>query len=133
MDLRKLREAVFQIAYALEYVESEDIANLVSAQLKIAKSASRQAHARAMDVLAKKEELDSAIKGAAAEYNIERIPAAELTILRLGAYELLFDDNIPANVAISEAIRLTRKFATREAAKFVNATLDALHPEKSIA
>ena len=133
MDLRKLREAVFQIAYALEHVDGEDIAMLISSQLKIAKSVSKQAHARAMEILAKKDKLDASIKSAASDYNIERIPIAELTILRLGAFELLFDDKIPANVVISEAIRLTRKFATREAAKFINATLDALHPEKSIA
>lgn len=133
MDPRKFREAVFQIVYALEYVEGEDVMSLVSKQLKINKTHARGAYERALLISLKKEDLDKAIDLAVTEYEMGRIPVAELTILRIGAYELLYDDTIPGKVAISEAIRLTRKFATRDGARFINAALDAIYPEKSTA
>src|SRR5690606_29501809 len=56
----------------------------------------------------------------------ERIPRVERNILRLAVFELLHDPSVPPTVAIAEAIRLTRKFATPEAATFINAVLDAI-------
>ena len=132
MDPRKYREAVFQICFALE-MGAEDIALLISKELKISKTNAKLASLRAQQVMEKQEELDALISQTSTEYPFVRIPKTELTILRLGAYELLFDDAIPPKVAISEAIRLCRKFATPEGALFVNAILDAHIPEKSIA
>jgi N utilization substance protein B len=45
----------------------------------------------------------------------------------MSVFELLFDDNIPEKVAIVEAMRLARKFSTKESATFVNAILDVLY------
>lgn len=132
VDARKMREAVFVTCFALNQ-GAEDVTALVSKELKISKSHSREALERAQAVIAKIPEIDSMITQTAVDYEMDRIPQAELTILRLGAYELLFDDRIPSKVAISEAIRLCRKFATKESASFINAVLDAHLPEKSTA
>lgn len=59
-------------------------------------------------------------------YEFERIPRIERNVLRLGVYEIMYDSDIPPKVAIAEAIRLTRKFATPESATFVNAILDSI-------
>ena len=45
-------------------------------------------------------------------------------ILRLGAYELLWLDEVPAKVTVNEAIELAKDFGDEEAAKFVNGILD---------
>ena len=45
----------------------------------------------------------------------------------MGVYELLYDESIPPKVAISEAMRLAKKFGTPESATFVNALLDAIY------
>ncbi len=128
-----MREAVYQMAFAIEFGVGEEVIALVSAQLKINKTHAKAAYARACTVMDKVSELDVAIESASKEYSLLRIPKAELTILRLGAYELLFDDDVPHKVAISEAVRLARKFATSDGSRFINAALDALIPEKSIA
>jgi N utilization substance protein B len=47
--------------------------------------------------------------------------------LRLGIFEIFFDSEIPAKVAIAEAIRLCRKFGTPESSQFVNAILDGVY------
>ncbi|HPE84791.1 MAG: transcription antitermination factor NusB [Chlamydiia bacterium] len=125
-----MREAVFQMCFALEH-GTEDMLALIQKELKINKTDARSALARATAVMEKAPEMDVLIEQTATEYALDRIPKAELTILRLGAFELLFDDAIPSKVAVSEAIRLCRKFATKESASFINAVLDAHIPEKS--
>jgi N utilization substance protein B len=71
--------------------------------------------------------IDEKITSLSPDYSFARISRVEKTILRLGVYEILFDDLIPPLVAISEAIRLTRKFGTPESARFVNAILDRVY------
>ena len=120
MDPRKLREAVFLVCFAGEGAEA-----LISEQLKISKTQAKLASERAQEVMAKMSELDAWIEMRADGFELKRISKAELTILRLGAFELLFDDSIPDKVAMSEAVRLCRKFSTVDSARFVNAVLDA--------
>ena len=127
-----MREAVFVTCFALSS-GAEDVMPLVSKELKISKTDARLAFERGSLVMAKASDLDTLIEQTATDYALDRIPQAELTILRLGAFELLFDDSIPPKVAISEAVRLCRKFATKESASFINAVLDAHIPEKSTA
>ncbi len=50
----------------------------------------------------------------------------ELAILRLGAFEILFSDNIPDRVAINEAVELTKLLGAHEGHKYVNGVLDKI-------
>ena len=59
-------------------------------------------------------------------YSPERLDRVDRAILRLGTYELLFDDNVPTLVAINEAIELARSFGTTESPGFVNGVLDRI-------
>lgn len=69
-------------------------------------------------------ELDKAISGVARNWSLDRMPVVDRTILRLGVYELLYRDDIPANVSINEAIDLAKKFSTKDSGAFVNGVLD---------
>jgi N utilization substance protein B len=55
---------------------------------------------------------------------IEDLNAVELTILRIGLYEMVHHLDIPYRVIIDEALRLTKTFGTSEGFKYVNAILD---------
>jgi N utilization substance protein B len=99
-------------------------------ELEVTKSTVRTAQEMLHKVLEKKEVIDSLIKEQSKEYDFERIPRIERTVLRLGIYELLYSTTVPSKVAISEAIRLSRKFATPESATFVNAVLDAIYTHR---
>lgn len=55
---------------------------------------------------------------------ISQVDPVELAILRLGAYEILFADNIPDRVAINEAVELTKLLGAHEGHKYVNGVLD---------
>jgi N utilization substance protein B len=56
---------------------------------------------------------------------------ADLAILRLGVYELLYDGEIPSGVAINEAVLLARKFGGEDSYSFVNGILGKIQREKS--
>ena len=71
-------------------------------------------------------EIDAKIDGAAKGWSISRIGKVELTILRLGIYEMLYDDDIPVGVAIDEAVELSKKFGQDSSGPFVNGILASL-------
>jgi len=82
-------------------------------------------------VLAKKDDIDLVIGKAAPEWPLERIAPIDRNILRLGLYELLFADRsqVPAKVAINEAIELAKTFGGDSSGRFINGVLGAVYKE----
>jgi transcription antitermination protein NusB len=82
-------------------------------------------------VLGKQPELDLVITKAAPEWPIERISPVDRNILRLGLFELLFAERseVPAKVAINEAIELAKQFGGENSSRFVNGVLGAVYKE----
>ncbi len=72
----------------------------------------------------KKEELDSIIKSNLQNWKIERIAKINLTILRLAVLEMKYIEDVPAKVALNEALELTKKYSDEKSVSFVNAVLD---------
>lgn len=126
---QKFREAVLQILFSLEIAQStqEDLETLLSRELGVSRHVIGQAYHRALAILEQVQDLDRQIAEAAVNYDIARISSLEKAIIRLGVYELFKDNAIPEKVAIAEAVRLTRKFSSPQAAAFVNAVLDCLY------
>lgn len=75
-------------------------------------------------VLEHKKELDSLIGRYATNWKVSRMQIVDRNILRLGTYELLWLDEVPAKVTMNESIELAKDFGDDEAAKFVNGILD---------
>jgi N utilization substance protein B len=82
-------------------------------------------------VIAKQPELDLVIEKAAPDWPIDRISPVDRNILRLGLYELLFADRkeVPAKVAINEAIELAKQFGGDNSSRFINGVLGAVYKE----
>jgi len=82
-------------------------------------------------ILGKQSELDLVIVKAAPEWPIDRISPVDRNILRLGLYELLFSERseVPAKVAINEAIELAKQFGGENSSRFVNGVLGAVYKE----
>ncbi|HWO07274.1 MAG TPA: transcription antitermination factor NusB [Candidatus Paceibacterota bacterium] len=80
---------------------------------------------------AKQKEIDTVIEKAAPEWPLEKIAAIDRNILRLGLTELLFADRaqVPAKVAINEAIELAKNFGSSSSGRFVNGVLGAVYIE----
>lgn len=85
----------------------------------------------AKGVVSKRREIDAIIEKAAPEWPIAKISIVDRTILRIGLYELLFSDKneVPAKVAINEAIELAKTFGGENSARFVNGVLGAVYKE----
>lgn len=82
-------------------------------------------------VLAKRNELDAVIVKAAPEWPLEKISVIDRNILRIGLAELLYADRtqVPAKVAINEAIELAKTFGSETSGRFVNGVLGAVYLE----
>ncbi len=126
---QKFREIVFQLLYSQDFapIDSAESIPFMMHELKVTRRAMCEVHERIEKILEKFPEIDQKIEASSVAYSFERISRVEKTILRLGVFELLFDDAIPEKVAIAEAIRLARKFGTPESSQFVNAILDAIY------
>lgn len=79
-------------------------------------------------------QIDDMIKEVAENWRLDRMAAIDRNILRLGAYEVLFRPEIPAKVAINEALELAKRYSTAQSSRFVNGILDRvlqlhMHPE----
>jgi N utilization substance protein B len=68
-------------------------------------------------------ELDGQIDAAASGWTADRLGAVERAILRLALWELASREDVPASVAIDEAVELAKRYASPEAASFVNGVL----------
>ena len=81
--------------------------------------------------IAKQKEIDEVIVRAAPEWPLEKISAIDRNILRLGLTELLYADRaqVPAKVAINEAIELAKSFGSTSTGRFVNGVLGAVYVE----
>lgn len=80
-------------------------------------------------------DIDEKITKFAPEWPIDQITIVDRNVLRLGIFELRYDDKIPAKVAINEAIELAKAFGGESSGKFVNGVLGAVYKdmgEKSI-
>lgn len=88
-------------------------------------------HTLVDEVAQKREKLDSIIEKAAPDWPLEQIAIVDRNVLRLGLYELIFADKkeVPARVAINEAIELAKTFGGEKSGKFVNGVLGAVYRE----
>ncbi len=74
-------------------------------------------------VAAHRDQIDGLISENAVDWTLERMPAVDRNVLRLGTYELLWADDVPDGVAISEAVLLAQYLSTEASPAFVNGLL----------
>ncbi len=86
-------------------------------------------------VVGKMAGIDKIIEKAAPQWPISQISVVDRNILRLGLYELLYEDKkaVPPKVAINEAIELAKNFGGESSGKFVNGVLGTIYKEMLIA
>ena len=74
-------------------------------------------------------EIDKLISQYAPQWPIEQITIIDRNILRIGIYELKFNNDVPPKVAINEAIELAKNFGGHSSGRFVNGVLGAIYKE----
>ena len=81
-------------------------------------------------VVAMQGQIDEFLSTYSQGWTLERMPSVDRIILRLGAWELLYNDEIPDKVAISEAVELAKALSTDESPAFINGLLGRLQELK---
>jgi N utilization substance protein B len=76
-------------------------------------------------------EIDERIASFSHKWSIERMPAVDRAILRVAVWEILFNEEVPDPVAISEAVELAKEYSTEESGLFVNGLLSAISNTKA--
>jgi transcription antitermination protein NusB len=74
----------------------------------------------------RREELDRIIGARTVGWRFERLALLDRNILRIGVYEMLFREDVPAEVAMDEAVELAKKYGTDPAPAFINGILDRI-------
>lgn len=72
---------------------------------------------------AKQPELDAVLQPVAPEWPIDQIARMDRIVLRIGVYELLFNQDVPPKVVINEAVELAKAFGGDNSSKFINGVL----------
>jgi transcription antitermination protein NusB len=129
----KMREIVFHLLYSSDFTaeQQEESFPILMQHHKVTKKCMYAAEAHSKEIQNKLSQIDQLISETAKEYEFDRIPRVERNLLRLGVYEIYFSKTVPPKVAITEAIRLAKKFSSAESGSFINAILDALYKKKS--
>lgn len=124
---QKFHEMVFQLLFALDMGDclEGDLIPFLMRELSTTRKTVREAYHQAQAIFVEREKLDQLIGAASQEYAVERIHRVERNVLRLTLYEMNQDETSRAEI-IAEALRLTRKFSTKEATAYVNAILEAV-------
>ena len=76
------------------------------------------------------ERIDELISWNLVDWTLDRMPAVDRNVLRIGVYELLWADDVPDGVAISEAVTLAQDLSTDNSPSFVNGVLARIKAEK---
>ncbi len=71
-------------------------------------------------------QIDEKISICLENWHLERLSSVDRSILRLGTYELLYEEDVPIEVTLDEAVELAKKYGTENSGKFVNGVLDKI-------
>ena len=133
MKRHDLREQVFKLLFRVEFNKPEDMPEQFELFCNgfgteddtetITVKNKELVSARCDLVRDKITEIDELINANTEGWDTTRIGKVELTVLRLAVFEMKFDDEVPVNVAIDEAVEIAKKYGQENSGAFVNAIL----------
>ena len=146
MNRHELRENIFKIVFQIPFYGEENMQEQTEVdieslkilaeeplteedKIKLSEKNEQYIKDKVQGIVSHIKELDTKITEAAKNWELERLGKAELAILRLAAYEILFDEDIPNAVAINEAVELAKEYTDERAAAFINGVLAGVSAE----
>ncbi|MFZ8757355.1 transcription antitermination factor NusB [Microbacterium sp. HMH0099] len=124
----KARKRALDILFQAD-VRGEELAIMLATEAKRAASEpAREAswlYARDIvdGVLDNRDAIDEQITTFAKDWSLQRMPAVDRALLRIGTWEILYNDDVPTAVAIDEAVELAKEFSTDDSGSFVHGVL----------
>ncbi|MBE5937525.1 MAG: transcription antitermination factor NusB [Lachnospiraceae bacterium] len=130
MKRRDLRINTFMMLFLTQFHDEAELENqyeLFCEQIEnLEESDNAYIHDRVFDIISKLDVIDKEISEKTVDWEISRMAKVDLTILRLAYYEIKFDDDVPENVAINEAVEIAKIYGGDNSPSFVNGVLAKL-------
>ena len=119
----KARKRALDVLYAAELRGDDPVATLDAAIEAGEGPTNAYTATLVRGVAAHRAEIDELLASYSQGWTLDRMPAVDRNVLRLGVYELLHEDDVPDAVAVTEAMALVRDLSTDESPAFVNGVL----------
>ena len=136
MTRRQIRENLYKMLFQVEFHDKESLRTQIEIYLEDLEMADekdkRELRDKFNELVENLEDIDAKIEEKANGWTINRIAKSELTILRLGVYELLYVEDVPNKVAINEAVELAKAYGADKASGFINGILASVVKEVSV-
>ena len=128
---RAAREAVLALLFETEYHQGEDPETILNRAVEARDIDVTDKYIRAeyLGIMENLTAIDTLLGRHARGWRTDRLSRVSRAVLRLGAYEMVYADKIPAPIAINEAVELAKKFDDPKARAFVNGVLNAIKNE----
>lgn len=128
MGRHEQREQLFKLLFRVEFNSPDDMPEQVKLffqddEIQYTDVVMEAIQTKFTGIQDKLAEIDGMLNEKAEGWNVERMGKVELTVLRIAVYEMLYDEEIPENVAINEAIEIAKKYGQAASGSFVNAVL----------
>ena len=130
MSRHELREQTFKMLFRAEFYEKEELSDQLAMFFeeldKKEEKDTAYIQKKIEDIMEHLAEIDRLINEAAKGWKTSRMGKVDLTLIRLAVYEMKYEEDIPAGVAINEAVELAKSYGTDDSASFVNGILAKL-------
>ena len=127
MTRRELRENVFKMLFRVEFHEEGEMSGQLGMMDDEVENIKDEDVAyinnKCNDIIAKISEIDEVINASTTGWKTTRMGKVDLSIIRLAVYEIKYEEDVPAKVAINEAVELAKLYGTDNSASFVNGVL----------
>ena len=128
MNRRELREQLFLLLFRIDFFHAEELPGqaerfFLDGEDVFSPEERFYLQGRFEDIISRLPDIDEEINRKTSGWTTARMGKADLTILRLAVYEMLYDDRIPDPVAINEAVELAKRYGQDESASFINGVL----------
>ncbi len=128
MSRRDAREKAFMLLYQLEMQKGDEDAQILSfiEDREVTEKEIEYMTQLVRGVRQNADDLDARFSPFLKRWTKDRLPKVDLIIIRLSVFEMFFVDEVPENVAISEAVLLAKKYSSEESRSYINAVLGRL-------
>lgn len=135
MNRKSLREQIFKLLFRVEFNDPAEMREQAqyffdSGDMTVGERDQAYITDKCEKIIARIPEIDAELDDKLEDWSTARLGKVELAILRLGTYEILWDDAIPTGVAINEAVELAKKFGEDGSGSFVNGVLARIAGKK---
>ncbi len=129
MSRREIREQVFKLLFRTDFHKEEELKEqqeLFLEELGQEDKDTAYIQHKCEEIISRVAEIDAMVNEVAQGWKTSRMGKVDLTLIRLAVYEMKFEEDVPAGVAINEGVELAKSYGTDDSSSFVNGILAKL-------